>query len=107
MELEELFNKKLVAINRSHKKIELVFEGLSSSHTLRFEGFIFETELSPMDQKVLEIRCTYTLGIKATEVLRFYHEFMPNLYKQIYIRFEGFLSKKSELICVCKNYELR
>jgi hypothetical protein len=106
MELDELYGKKLVEINKKNQSVELVFLDQHSKYRMKFEGFVFEAELSPMNQKVKRVHVSNSLGMKAIDLLGFLNYKNKKEFLQILFEFDEATFKKNELICICKNIEL-
>ncbi|HEY5751240.1 MAG TPA: hypothetical protein VIU12_34495 [Chryseolinea sp.] len=106
MELNELFGKKLTQMNKRHKRVELLFEDARSAYLVKFEGFVFESELSPMDQTVAKISRRDSLGMKGIDLLSYFNYNDTSRFEQIFIQFDENAFKKNELICIARNVQL-
>jgi hypothetical protein len=106
MELADLYGAKLIEICKRHQKVELTFERASRIFKLSFEGLLLETEITPMDYKVIKARKSEVLGIKAFDLVSYNNFQDKHLFVQLFIEFDASSFKKSELYCICKKYHL-
>jgi hypothetical protein len=105
MELNVLFNSKLIEIKKSSNKIDLRFLKNNIEYKISYRGFLIETEISSIDQKVSRIDKPNITTIKTIDILRYYNLSIQEYY-QIFINFEGNYYKKIELLCIIKNTSL-
>jgi hypothetical protein len=106
MELNELFGKRLIKINKQYKHVELLFGDDREKLCLKFKGFVFETELSPLNQMALKIERSKSLGMKGIDLLDYLNINDREEIEQVLIKFDEEAFKKNELICIGKNWRL-
>lgn len=105
MELNALFNSKLIEIKKYSNKIDLLFLKNNIEYKMSYIGFLIETEISTIDQNVSRIDKPNTTTMKTIDILRYYNLSIQDYY-QIFINFEGNYYKKIELLCIIKNNSL-
>lgn len=108
MEVKDIIDTKLIAINKTDSNNDLIFEKPKSrtKFRLEFKGLLFETPYPVLNKKVENINLEQAPGFKALTQLKFLR-LNPSGYKQLLIQMHDLNSEhKIELICVFKNIKL-
>ena len=103
MELNRLYNCKLISINKSIDKIEMIFENLGLKFIVKFEGHTFETTSLILGKRLLHYSNLNSLGMKSIDYLRKNRITDLKAYKQLTFEFENEGHYKNEIICLYKN----
>lgn len=99
---------KLFEIKKRENVIKLTFVDNDLNKTiLRFKGFMFETDSSPVGSVIGNVNIRETLGFKT--ICEFNYRYEDSFgYKQLLIEAVGSNEDlKRELICVFKKYKIK
>jgi hypothetical protein len=103
MELSRLYNSKLVSINKSIDKIQIVFEKFGREINVEFEGYTFETSSIILGKKLVRYSDSFSLGMKSIDYLRKNRIRELSQFKQVTFEFERDGHYKNEIICLYKR----
>ena len=106
MELEtDITGLQLVEIKKNVNDIKLILKDPSTNvkKVLSFEGYLFESGISGLNRRIIQVNVRNVLGFKAVNQLQ-YDGVNTRDYKQILFEMEGsFDDNKIELIAVFKK----
>jgi len=104
----ELIGCTLIRITRNSdsSSVEILFEKNKIRYNLSFDGYLMETKISPLNDKVSYINLGSTLGFRSIGEVRSRGHNIDD-YQQLFIQMEGSKEDaKIELIAAVKNYKI-
>ncbi len=108
MEGSEVIGLKLDEIQKKPEQVRLIFENTASKdrYVMAFDGMLFETSGSTLNQVVKDVRFEHVIGFRAASQLRHLNQ-DPRHYRQMLIQMHGSTDEnKRELLGVYKNNKI-